>query len=76
MRVTDATRRRVQALADSTGKQMQTIIEEAVAEYERKLFWEQTNARYAELRRDPVEWAAILAEREGESGALQDSSAW
>jgi hypothetical protein len=55
-----------------TGKQMQAVVEEAVAEYERKVFWERTNQRYAELRRDPEEWARIEAEREGEAGALRD----
>ena len=53
---------------------MQALVEEAVAEYERKVFWERTNARYAELREDREEWAKILAEREGESGALLGES--
>lgn len=51
---------------------MRAVIEEAVVEYERKIFWERTNRRYAELRRNPGEWARIEAEREGESGALRD----
>lgn len=74
IRVADATKRRVRVLADITGKQMRAVVEEAVAEYERKVFWEQTNARYAELRRDRDEWARVEAEREGESGVLEDSS--
>lgn len=72
IRVADATKRRVRVLADITGKQMRAVVEEAVAEYERKVFWEQTNARYAELRRDRNEWAWVEAEREGESGVLHD----
>ena len=72
IRVEDSTRRRVRALAETTGMKMQDVVEEAVAEYERKVFWERTNARYAELREDPEEWARILEEREGESGALRD----
>lgn len=74
IRVADATKRRVRVLADVTGKQMRAVVEEAVAEYERKVFWEQTNARYAELRRDRDEWARVEAEREGESGVLRDGS--
>lgn len=74
IRVADATKRRVRALAEVTGKQMRAVVEEAVAEYERKVFWEQTNARYAELRRDRDEWAQVEAERDGESGVLRDSS--
>ena len=53
---------------------MQAVVEEAVAEYERKVFWERTNARYAELREDQAEWARISVEREGESGVLRDGS--
>ena len=52
---------------------MQAVVEEAVAEYERKVFWERTNARYEELREDREEWARILDERDGESGALRDA---
>jgi predicted transcriptional regulator len=73
IRIADATRERVRAISEMTGKQMQSVIEEAVAEYERKIFWERTNERYAELRRDRGGWEAIEAEREGESGALRDS---
>ncbi len=53
---------------------MQAVVEEAVAEYERKVFWERTNARFAELRDDREEWDGISGEREGESGALRDGS--
>ena len=74
IRVEDGTKRRVRALAEATGKKMQAVVEEAVAEYERKVFWERTNARYAELREDREEWARILAEREVESGAPLDES--
>ncbi len=72
IRIEDATKRKVRALAEATGMKMQAVVEEAVAEYERKVFWERTNARYAELREDREEWARILEEREGESGALRD----
>ncbi|CAN5663029.1 MAG: hypothetical protein ACR2N0_18155 [Rubrobacteraceae bacterium] len=74
IRVTDATKKKVRDLANIMGKQMGSVVEEAVAEYERKIFWERTNERYAELRRDREEWARIEAEREGESGALRDGS--
>ena len=53
---------------------MQAVVEEAVAEYERKVFWERTNARYAELRDDPEEWTRISEERDAESGVLRDDS--
>ncbi len=74
IRVEDATKRKVRALAEATGMKMQAVVEEAVAEYERKVFWERTNARYDELREDREEWAEISDERDGESGALRDAS--
>jgi len=74
IRVEDATKRRVRALAEATGMRMQAVVEEAVAEYERKVFWERTNARYAELRDDGEEWGRVLDERDGEAGALPDGS--
>ena len=53
---------------------MQAVVEEAVAEYERKVLWERTNMRYGEPREDWEEWGRISEERDGESGALRDSS--
>ena len=41
---------------------------------ERRIFLEQFNARYDELRADPVVWAEIEAERAVESGAIGDAS--
>lgn len=72
IRVENATKRRVRVLAEATGMKMQTVVKEAIAEYERKVFWDRTNARYAELREDRSEWTRISEEREGESGALRD----
>ncbi len=74
IRVEDDTKRRIRALAEATGMRMQAVVEEAVAEYERKVFWERTNARYAELRDDPEEWTRISEERDAESGVLRDDS--
>jgi hypothetical protein len=39
---------------------------------ERKLFFEQLNAGYAELRADPVAWAEHLAERKLWDATLMD----
>lgn len=61
-------------MAEAMGMKMQAVVEEAVAEYERKVFWERTNAKYGELHENRKEWAAISDERDGESGALRDAS--
>ena len=48
------------------------LLEKAVDAYRRKLFFEQLNAGYAELRADPEAWAEHLAERKLWDAALMD----
>lgn len=64
--------RRIGASADTTGKSMHTVAEEAVAAHERTPFWEQNDLRFAELRRDPLLGAETRGERESWSGTLGD----
>ncbi len=71
VRVSEQTRQRVAALAASTGRQMQVILDEAVAAYERELFWRAFEEGYERLADDPSAWSAIEAERRGESPALR-----
>jgi hypothetical protein len=54
---------------------MTQLLDEAAEALERRLFFEKLTVRYGELRDDPRAWAAIEAERAGESGPLQDRSA-
>ncbi len=72
VRVTEETRRRVAALAESTGRQMQQVVDDAVAVYERELFWRQFADGYERLASDPRGWAEVQAERAGEANALID----
>ncbi len=44
----------------------------AVTDLERKLFWAETNAAYAELRANPEAWAEELAERKVWEATLVD----
>ena len=75
IRVSEATRDRVAALAKSTGRPMTELLEEAIDALERRLFFDELRTRYAELRSDPDAWAQIEAERAAESSSLPDSSA-
>jgi predicted transcriptional regulator len=72
IRIDDSTRERVRELAALTGKPMQSVVELAIADYERKLFWQRIDERYAELRTDESMWADVEAERADEEGALRD----
>ena len=51
---------------------MSQIIEDAVAEYERQVFWRSFEDGYHRLAADPSTLAAVEAERRGEAPALSD----
>lgn len=72
VRVSEETRRRAAALAKSTGRQLQQVIEEAVAAYERELFWRGFTEGYEALAEDAPGWTEVQAERAGESPSLSD----
>ncbi|MHB2022224.1 MAG: hypothetical protein ACYCO3_02660 [Mycobacteriales bacterium] len=72
VRVTEETRRRVAALAQASGRQMQQVLDDAVTAYERELFWRQFANGYEELATDPVGWAELQAERQAETPAVRD----
>lgn len=75
IRVSERTRDRFAKMADATGRPMTQLLDEAAEALERRLFFEELDARYAELRNDPAAWAEIEAERAAESGTLRDRSA-
>ncbi|MDQ2880762.1 MAG: hypothetical protein M3Y48_05730 [Actinomycetota bacterium] len=72
IRVSEATRARAANLAARTGRQMQVVVDEALAAYERALFWESFEDGYRRLAADPDEWDAVQTERRGEEPALRD----
>jgi len=59
-------------LAQRTGQTTQVVLDKALDDYRRKLFFEQLDAGYAELRSDPEAWAEHLAERELWNATLTD----
>ena len=75
MRVSEATRQRFARLADTTGRPMTQLVDEAVDALERRLFFDELSARYDALRDDADAWAQIEMERGVESHALGDRSA-
>ena len=61
--MSQAAHRKLKALAAQTNQPMIDVLDKALAAYQRQLFFEQLNAGYAALRRDPKAWAEHLAER-------------
>jgi len=53
---------------------MTQLLDEAADALERRVFFDRRDARYTDLRSDPVAWAEIESERSIEDGALGDSS--
>jgi predicted DNA-binding protein len=72
IRVSSETKARIDALAARTGRQIQSVVEDAIAREERRAFFDSADKRFAELRSDPVEWASVEAERAELDGALAD----
>lgn len=74
IRVSEETRRRFARLASQTGRPMTQLLGEAADALERRLFFDDLQARFGLLRDDPVAWAAIQAERQAESASFHDRS--
>ena len=74
IRVSEQTRARFAKLAEATGRPMTQLVDEAVDALERRVFFDEMSARYAELREDADAWVEIESERAAESRALADRS--
>lgn len=74
IRVSEDTRDRFARLASETGRPMTQLLDEAADALERRLFFDEMDARYAELRSDPDLWAEIESERSLEGGSIGDVS--
>ncbi len=74
IRVSEPTRDRFAKLAQTTGRPMSQLLDEAVDALERRLFFDQLSSRYEALHADADAWSEVEAERAVESGALRDSS--
>jgi hypothetical protein len=74
IRVSERTRDRFARLAETTGRSMTQLVDEAADALERRVFFDQLSARYEALRADGSAWSEIEAERSAESGALPDRS--
>ena len=72
VRISQTSHHILKGLAEHTGMTMMELLDQALDAYQRKLFFEQMNAGYAELRADPRAWTEHLAEREAWNATLMD----
>lgn len=70
--ISETSHQLLKELAEKTGQTMPEVLDQALAAYRRKLFFEQLNAGYAELRADPKAWAEHLAEQKLWDATLMD----
>jgi hypothetical protein len=70
--ISEASHKLLKELAEQTGQTTMDVLDKALDAYRRKLFFEQMNAGYAELRADPQAWAEHLAERKLWDATLMD----
>lgn len=72
VRITDNAHQILRKISAAQQKPMQTVLDEALREYEAKVLLDDLNAYYAELRSDPQAWAEELKERAEWDGILAD----
>lgn len=72
VRISEAVHDRLSRLAAEKRATMSAVIDSALAEYERKLFWSETAAEFQVLRKDAKAWKAELEEREAWDVTLAD----
>ena len=72
VRITETSRELLRELARRTDSTMQDVIELALAEYQKRLFWEQAAHDFQALRDDPEAWAEEVTERERWDTTLKD----
>lgn len=53
---------------------MLTVVDEAVSDYERRVFWDRFALAYNRLADDTESWDEVRGERKSEAGALHDES--
>ena len=70
--ISEASHQILKELADHTGQTMSDVLASALDVYRRKIFLDQVNVGYAELRADPKAWAEHLVEREEWDATLLD----
>jgi hypothetical protein len=72
VRISEASHRVLREVAEKTGDTMVEILDKALDDYRRKLFFQMLNKGYALLRADPLGWAALKQERNVWDATLMD----
>ncbi len=72
VRISEAARDALRELAAQSGASMSEMLDKLIAEYRRRVFFEQVDASYRVLRDNTDEWQAEMEERRLLEGTLGD----
>ncbi len=72
VRISGEAKAKLHALASSTNKTMQDVLDEAVELYRRRVFLAEANAAFRRLRQNPQAWEDENREREAWDSTLSD----
>ncbi|HTU21038.1 MAG TPA: hypothetical protein VMG10_23500 [Gemmataceae bacterium] len=72
VRISESTHATLRSLADEEGDTLQVVLDRAVEEYRRRLFWERVEAAAGDLRKDSTAWQEELTERRAWDATLAD----
>ncbi|HLB12962.1 MAG TPA: toxin-antitoxin system protein [Dehalococcoidia bacterium] len=72
IRINEEVRETLRELAAQEGLSMREVLQKVIHEYRRRHFFEQVNAAYAALQKNPGEWRAERDERKLLEGTLAD----
>ena len=72
LRIGDETRQALRDIAKSEGESMQAVLEKAVAEYQKKRFFEKLDVAFGTLKNDPEAWREEQQERQTWADSLSD----
>lgn len=72
MRLSDAVEKQLEELIALTGKPRQKILEKALKELSKQLFFKKSNEQYLALRKNKEEWNSYMQENEDWDITLQD----
>jgi hypothetical protein len=72
VRISEASHQLLKDLAEQTGQSMMGVLDQALDALRRRLFFDQLNEGYAELRSNSKAWREHLAERKKWDATLLD----
>jgi predicted transcriptional regulator len=72
VQIAENTQRSLEALSEQTGRSVSEIIDKAIEEYRRKLFFEGVDRDFAALKANPEAWDEELEERRLFENTLMD----